>query len=142
MAFVTLEDLTGSIEVTVFSELYLQNMELLQSGEPLLIAGTREGEQDTPKVLASEIHRLQDAPRFMSKGIQIMISARGTDPLQIKDLKTILECHPGRLPVKLHVVIPNRTETVISLSSVFCDPSEGLVASVHKTFGQHSISFE
>ncbi len=142
MAFVTLEDLTGSIEVTVFSELYLHNMELLQSGEPLLIAGTREGEQETPKILASEIHRLQDAPRYMSKGIQIMISARGTDPLQIKDLKTILGHHPGRLPVKLHVVIPHRTETVISLSSVFCDPSEALVAAVHKTFGQHSISFE
>ena len=142
MAFVTIEDLKGSIEVIVFSDLYLQSLELLQSGEPLLIVGTRDGEQDTPKILASEIHRLQDAPRFMSKSIQIMISARGTDPLQIKELRTILERHPGRLPVKLHVVIPNRTETVISLPSVACDPSEALVASVHKSFGQHSISFE
>jgi len=142
MGFVSLEDLTGTTEVTVFSEQYRQNLGLLQSGEPLLICGAGEGEKDSPKLVAGEIYRLQEAARHLGKSIQIRMSTSGTDPLQIKDLKRILSRHKGRLPVKLHVVIPNRTETVISLASVTCDPTDALVAEVDDFFGQHSIHFE
>ncbi|MGB6063413.1 MAG: DNA polymerase III subunit alpha [Desulfomonilaceae bacterium] len=142
MAFVALEDLTGVTEVTVFSDLYGQCRDLLRSGEPLVIAGIREGDRDAPKVLAQEIYRIEEAPRRFSKRMQIRISTLGADPLQIKDLKRILARHKGRLPVSLHVVIPNRTETVISLNSVSCDPSESLLAEVHDTLGNEAVYFE
>ncbi|MBI4962054.1 MAG: DNA polymerase III subunit alpha [Desulfomonile tiedjei] len=142
MAFVALEDLAGVVEITVFSDLYRTGRALLESGEPLLIVGTREGDTDSPKVLASEIHPLEEAPRHFGKGIRIMISTLGTGPHQIRDLKKILSRHRGRIPVKLHVVIPNRTETVISLSSVACDASDTMVAEVHDAFGYPAVSFE
>ena len=142
MAFVALEDLTGVTEVTVFSDLYSQCRDLLRSGEPLIISGIREGDKDSPKVLAQEIYRIEEAPRRFSRGMQIRISTLGADPHQIKDLKRILARHKGRLPVRLHVVIPNRTETIINLNAVSCDPSEALLAEVHGTLGYQAVSFE
>jgi DNA polymerase-3 subunit alpha len=142
MAFVELEDLTGTTEATVFSDLYLPSRELLQSAEPLIMTGTKDGENDAPKILAQEIHRLEEAPRHFSRGIQIRISARGADPSQIKDLSRILNQHKGRTPVKLRVVIPNRSETLINLGAVSCDISEALCAEVQTMFGEHSIAFE
>jgi DNA polymerase-3 subunit alpha len=142
MAFVNLEDLRGIAEVTVFSELYRSAADLLQSGEPVVISGTREGEPDTPKVLAQEICRIKDAPRHFSTGVQIKISTRGADPDQIKQLKKILARHRGRTPVKLHVVIPNRTETVINLGSVGCDVSDAFLQEMHNTFGYQPVSIE
>ncbi len=142
MAFVALEDLTGVTEVTVFSDLYSQCRELLRSGEPLIISGIREGDKDSPKVLAQEVYRIEEAPRRFSRGMQIRISTLGADPHQIRDLKRILARHKGRLPVKLHVVIPNRTETIINLNAVSCDPSEDLLTEVHGALGYQAISFE
>lgn len=141
MAFFGLEDLTGSVEVTVFSDLYLQYRDLLKSGDPLIIVGLREGEKDAPKILAQEICRIDEATRKFSKGIEIRISARGADPNQILDLKRILMRNRGRLPVKLRVVIPNRSETLISLSSLSCDPTEDLLESINHTFGERAVNF-
>jgi DNA polymerase III subunit alpha len=142
MAFVTLEDLSGTTEVTVFSDLYLPTRDLLQSSDPLMITGVREGDKESPKVLAQEIYPIEDAPRRLSKGIRIKLSARGADPLYVKDLKQILARHRGRLPVRLHVIIPNRTETIISLASVSCDPTEAFLAEVRNTLGYEAVSFE
>lgn len=142
MSFVELEDLTGTTEATVFSDLYLTNRELLQSGEPLIITGTKDGETDAPKILALEIHRLEDAPRHFSRGMLIRISARGADPSQIKDLSRILNQHKGHTPVKLRVVIPNRSETLINLGATSCDVSKALCAEVKTMFGEDSIAFE
>ena len=141
MAFVSFEDLTGVTEVTFFSELYIQSMDLLNSSEPLILSGLREGDKEMPKILAQDICRIQEAPRKFSKSIRIKLSAREVDAHQIKDLKSILLRHKGRLPVKLHVVIPNRTETVINLSPLSCEPSDVLLSEVQNTFG-YQINFE
>lgn len=142
MAFASLEDLAGITEVTVFSDLYSQTRDLIHSGEPLMISGVREGDKESPKVLAQEIYRIEEAPRRLSKGIQIKLSARGADPGNMKDLKAVLTRHRGRLPVKLHVVIPNRSETIINLSSFTCDPTEDFLAEVKDTLGYQAVSFE
>jgi DNA polymerase III subunit alpha len=142
MAFISLEDLSGMTEMTVFSDLYLLARDLIQSGEPVMISGVREGEKDSPKVLAQEIYRLEEAPRRLSKGIKIKVSARGADPAHIKDLKQIISRHRGRLPVKVHIVIPNRSETVITLSSAACDPTEDFLTEVRNTLGDQAVTFE
>jgi DNA polymerase-3 subunit alpha len=71
--------------------------------------------------------------------MHIRISSTGADPGQIADLKRILARHRGKLPVTLHVVIPNRTETVISLPSVSCAASEELDTEVEHRFGQQAL---
>lgn len=142
MAFIALEDMTGVTEVTIFSDLYQQTRDLLQSGEPLVVAGTRNGDTDNPKLLASEIHRLKDARRHFSKGLRIRITTPGANPGQITDIKKILDRHRGRVPVKVQVVIPNRTETLISLSSTACDPSDAMLTEIQNTLGYQAVSFE
>ena len=59
MAFVTLEDLEGVIDVTVFADLYSQVRELLHSGELVFISGVREGGKENPKGLAQDMCPLQ-----------------------------------------------------------------------------------
>jgi DNA polymerase III subunit alpha len=142
MAFVSFEDLEGVTEMTVFSDVYLQCKDLLQSGEPLIISGVREGDKDSPKVLAQEVYRVEDAAKRLSKGIQIRISTRGADPGHIQELKKIINRHRGHLPVKVHVIIPNRSETVVNLASVGCEPSDKFLQEVHNVFGNDAVIFD
>ena len=135
MAFVTLEDLTGTIEVTVFSDLYAQVRDLLQSGDPLIVVGVREGDEDNPKVLAKEIHHIEEAQHRYSNAVHIHISAPGTDLSQISNLKHILQRHKGRIPITLHVTIPKRTETIIGLPAFKCEPSTAFIAEIKEALG-------
>jgi len=139
MAFITLEDLEGLTEVTVFADLYAQNRDLLHQAEPVVISGIREGDAETPKLLAQQICHIQDAPGLFSSRMHIRISSTGTDPGQIADLKRILARHRGKLPVTLHVVIPNRTETLISLPTVSCAASERLDNEVERRLGYRAV---
>lgn len=50
MAFVTLEDLSGFVELVVFPETYTQNAELLSSEEALLVKGTLDVGEDACKI--------------------------------------------------------------------------------------------
>jgi DNA polymerase-3 subunit alpha len=142
MAFLSLEDLTGIVEITVFSDLYGQKKEVLQEGEAVMVAGAREANGDGSKILANDIVPLEEAPRHYSNGIHVRLSTTGTDPDQIKSLARILRRHRGRLPVKLHVTIPRQTETIINLNALSCDPSAELLTDVEQAFGYQPITFE
>ncbi len=142
MAYVTLEDMEGAIDVTVFADLYGEVRDVLNTSEPLLISGTKEGNQANPKVLAREIYHLASATRRFSREVHVRISTTEADPKQISDLKGIFERHKGNLPVTLHVIIPNKSETVIRLGSVMCAPSDALAGEVEKTFGYAAVTFE
>ncbi|MBV5337821.1 MAG: hypothetical protein J0653_07840, partial [Deltaproteobacteria bacterium] len=51
MGFVTIEDLTGQLEVTIFSDMYIQAVDLLKSDDPLLITGKLEKGEKGCKLL-------------------------------------------------------------------------------------------
>lgn len=140
MAFITFEDLESVVEVTVFADLYAQKRDILNCGEPLILSGLREGEPDSPKILAQEIHLLKDAPRHFSRSVVVKLSTLGADLGQVRSLKNILERYRGKVPVKLAVTIPNRSETVISLGSLGCDPSEAFMSEVKNQFGYEPVA--
>lgn len=139
MAFVTLEDLAGSVEVTFFSDAYMQYLDVIRSEEPVMISGNKEGDKESPKVLAQVICLLKEAGRYFSKGLRIRMNTTGTHVDQIQELKKLLARHRGRIPVKLHVVIPNRTETIISLGDFKCDPTETMIAELRGNFGYQVV---
>jgi DNA polymerase-3 subunit alpha len=60
MAYCTLEDAEGSIEVIVFPELYRNSLSLLQKDTPLLIKGAVDKTEKGVKIVAGEISRLDE----------------------------------------------------------------------------------
>ncbi len=60
MAFVTIEDATGSFELIVFPRVFEESRELLRENEVLLISGSLSlREDEDPKVIADKIMLLQ-----------------------------------------------------------------------------------
>ena len=58
MGFATIEDVEGTIEVTIFPELFRQSAAHLRSGAPLLVRGKVEGTSTARKLLADDIRLL------------------------------------------------------------------------------------
>jgi DNA polymerase-3 subunit alpha len=123
MAFGTLEDLSGSFDLVIFAEPYGRFSGLLKRAVapadgagplPLLVSGTLEG-GDTAKILVREVLELERAEERLSSELRVRVLAAEATRDRLLALRRLLETQPGECSVAVHVVIPDRSETVLAL---------------------------
>jgi DNA polymerase III subunit alpha len=143
MAFVTLEDLSGFVELVVFPEVYLAASHLLKSEEPLLVSGTLDVGDDMYKLMASEILPLKEVQERATRRIHFRLTSPGLEREQLRLLRELLGQHPGGCEPLIHLVVPERSETVIRLPEAFrIAASEEMMENVGKLFGYQVVTFE
>jgi len=112
MAFLTLEDLQGSVEVVVFADLYRECLPLVQSEEPILVVGTVEVDEDKPKLVASQIFPLSQAP-LRAHAVHLFLEIPRTARRKLWDLREVLREYQGNCEAFVHLVLPDRYEAVV-----------------------------
>ncbi len=143
MAFVTLEDLSGFVEMVVFPETYQAGMELLKGEEPILVSGTLDIGEESCKLMANEIFALSEVKERMTKRVHFRLTTPGLDEGQLKSLRDILGRHPGSCNAVLHLVIPNRSETIIGLPETLkVAATDQIMDDAEKLFGYNVVTFE
>jgi DNA polymerase-3 subunit alpha len=143
MAFVTLEDLSGFVEMVVFPETYTQSAELLASEQALLVRGTVDVGEDACKILVNEVLALKDVQQRMTSKVHFRLTTPGLDDRQLRALKEIMTRYRGDCEALIHLVIPNRSETVLTLpDDIRLQPSDEMMDDVEKLFGYNVVTFE
>ncbi len=143
MAFATLEDLTGFVEVVIFPEVYRACVDLLKSEEPVLVAGALDVGEEACKLLANEIVPLREAKEKLTKRVHFRLSAPDADPRRLRSLKDLMRRHRGGCEAWLHLVNPQRTETVIALpKDIRVAATDQIMDDAEKLFGYHVVTFE
>jgi DNA polymerase-3 subunit alpha len=152
MAFLRLEDLKGSVEVIVFSDLYRKSKEIIDSGSPIVVVGKLERdsvrqevtriEKEEFKIIATEIMPLTEAKKKRPKKAHIMAPTDHLEPSSLKGLKDVLKAHPGASQVFLHLLYPGGREVVLSLpDELKIDPAEKTFDEIKKILGGVEIRF-
>lgn len=119
MAFITLEDMGGAVEVVVFPELYAAAEGLLKSDAPLIVRGAFEVGEGNCKILADEIIPLADAQERLTQSVRFHINSETHTAEDLEALHSLI-LKPefrGNAPAFVHIVVPNISETVIKLPS-------------------------
>jgi DNA polymerase-3 subunit alpha len=116
MAFVRIEDLTGTIEAVIFPHIYSNYSHLLVEGIPIRIDGlinvTEADEGDrTTKILVQSVTMLEQKAETKSSHIDITVPA-----LRTKHLSEILDKYTGNLHT-VHVTVCFLDGTKIKLST-------------------------
>jgi len=143
MAFATLEDLKGVVEVILFPDVFLSSLPYLKGDEPILVKGILDTGEDTHKIKANEVISFSKIKEKSISGVHINLTTPGLTKELLERLKSILLAERGRCPVFLHMIIPNRSETVISLPDQFnVAPSDDMAKEVEEVFGYHIVRFE
>jgi len=143
MAFATLEDLKGVIEVILFPDIFLSSLPYLKGDDPILVKGILDIGEDNPKIKANDVIPLSKIKEKSVSGVHIRLSTPGLTGDLLERLKSILLRKKGLCPVFLHLVIPNRSETVISLPDNFnVTPSDDMATEVEEVFGYNVVRFE
>ena len=120
MAFLQLEDLTGTGECTLFSNVYLESRELLGQDQPLVFEGkvdvrTRPGEEEGPresKMLAESVKLLTDCAAQCKEPARIPAREEHCGEARLDALKNVLASHPGSVPVMLDLHLPEAVCTL------------------------------
>ncbi|OGR06428.1 MAG: DNA polymerase III subunit alpha [Deltaproteobacteria bacterium RIFOXYD12_FULL_50_9] len=143
MAFLTLEDSTGTVEVVVFSDTYTLCSHLCKSDEPLVVKGTvNKIEEQRAKITAECIDPLPEARLKYTAGARLLLNASQTNRHKLEDLKRIMLRHHGPCPVALTLHFVERGDVDIEISKDFTvQPTKTLAVEVEQHLGYPAISF-
>jgi DNA polymerase-3 subunit alpha len=145
MAFVTLEDMDGTVEVTVFPEAFKAAGDLLRGREPILVRGRLDESDRGRVVLADDIRPLERAlaenggsDGAMTRGepsaLRIRVPAGADAEATLAAVREACAAFPGGVPVFLHVLLPAH-EVVVRSRAVMVDPGPGLLARLEELLG-------
>jgi len=143
MAYLSLEDLSGSIDVLVWPDVYTASVELIESDEPLFIKGTADvDEEKGVKVISQEIMTFPQAKAKFTNSVHVRMSTLGLEKETLMELKGVFERHTGTCPVSLHFQIPGKGEVVIKATGMGVTAGEELVGDIENLVGSESVLME
>lgn len=141
MAIITLEDLTGSVEVVIFPDLYEREQEYVIRDLPILVIGKVSLKEERPKIQANKLIPLSEASYRLSKELHIRMSTPGLEEETLIQLKKVLERFEGEIPVYLHLVTPHHGE-IITTTNMWISLDNGLVGTIEELLGEGVVSFK
>ncbi|MFQ5457029.1 MAG: hypothetical protein ACE5FC_01045, partial [Myxococcota bacterium] len=83
-----------------------------------------------------EIFPLTEVQERLGVPFHLQLAAPGLTADDFERLKALLEAHPGPCPAVLHLVVPNRSETILALPDNLCvKPGAPLEAALEQEMG-------
>lgn len=120
MAFARIEDLTGSVESVIFSDLYKKTRDIIASGSPLIVMGRLDKEEEEVKLITTAISSIEDfgsmEKKLKARNTHIHAPVDGLTNEKLTELKKIIQENPGTSPVILHLVYPDQGRIIISVN--------------------------
>jgi DNA polymerase-3 subunit alpha len=141
MAFATLEDMDGAIELTIFPETFRQSAAHLKSGVPLLVRGKAEGSPGARKLLAEDLRPLGEATPAPPPPARCHVRLGPAGAEGLRALRALCEEHAGPVPVFVHLLVDG-VDVVVRSRSVAVRPSSAFVAAVEGLLGGRSVRLE
>jgi DNA polymerase-3 subunit alpha len=143
MAFLTLEDMKGFVEVILFPEVFKAASPCLRGGDPLLVKGILDLTEEHIKIKATEVHSLPEVTLSPPKPLHLRIPISSLAASQLTDLRDIIVANRGASKVLLHFLGGNNREIVVALSDRYTvDPSQDFRNHIQNALKSALISFE
>ncbi|MBW2440782.1 MAG: DNA polymerase III subunit alpha [Deltaproteobacteria bacterium] len=140
MAFVTIEDMHGTVEAIVFSRVFAHIRDLLEEDRPVLIQGQLQKDEQAVKILVDELIPIEKAEETWSASIHFNLEISRTDRDTLSDLHAILERHPGSCPAFLHLRGADKTDSIIALPDTLkLKAGSSLTREVNNFLGYHAV---
>ncbi len=142
MAYLTLEDEDGAVEVIVFPDLLKESEEAVKKDEAVIIRGSVDRTEKGVKLVAREVQALDgnagNGP--LPRKLEICIKTdSGCDTInaKLRTLRGLLRANPGKVPLYLRVEIQDASALILAGEGVGLDGA--LVETVEGFMGKGSV---
>lgn len=137
MAYCTLEDADGSIEVIIFPQLYRNNLHLLQKDTLLLIKGTMDKTEKGIKIVSTEISRL-DEPENNYR-VEINLRYPLSESINLRMIKSILSNSKGDYSLYLRIFLKDAVALIAT--GIKISPDSETVHRIEEIAGKGAVTF-
>ena len=155
MAFATLEDMDGTVEVTVFPEPFKAGAPFLRSREALIVRGRIDDGDKGLVVLAEDVRLLEQtltaagrpgngggttAPT-VANACRVQIAPGENVATTLAGVKRICAARPGGVPLFVHVVVGS-VEVVVRAGACSVDGGPDLVGELEALLGPGAVALD
>ena len=134
-AFVTLEDLSGKVDVVLFSESFAAYKELVEENNAVLVEGQVTVRNGRVGVQGSKVTPLEEARERLTKAVNLLLLHGELEPDLLEQLKTILERYMGNCELLLHIQNGGEKDAVVRSRSIRVSPCDDLLREVDALIG-------
>ncbi len=145
MAVFTLEDSEGNVEVIAFPETYQKSSALIETGTLVLVRGKLERDDETSRLLASEVLPLDSVRERVAREVAIRVKMPADRQL-FEALGEVFSRHRGDRRVSFEIEVPSsaipakplRVRADVS-TQIRVRPSSTLISEVEQIVGQGAV---
>jgi DNA polymerase-3 subunit alpha len=99
MAYLTLEDLQGQVEVVMFPDVLNKFGDLVVADSIVFVKGKLDYRREKPNILAVELITIEDVREKLAAKIRIRLDAKDVTKEKVASIKNICRHHRGKSPV-------------------------------------------
>jgi len=119
MAVIQVEDLSGSVEVIVFPDLFVRCSWLFKNDDPLFITGTVEKGDRATKMIAQEIITLNMVRQQLIKAIEVSLDRESASRDSLEDLRDLAFRFPGECRLRFRIVLDQGKQITVTANPRF-----------------------
>lgn len=141
MAFITLEDLHGSVEVIVFPKIYEKYAEYLKEDEIIYVKGRAAVREDENAKLICEViipfENKKELKNEQSTKLFLKIPHSKGSMEVVRDIKPVLQIYKGNVPVIIFIEEMNKT--IKASRDLWISPEEDLIKKLKEILGNNNV---
>jgi DNA polymerase-3 subunit alpha len=143
MAFVTLEDFSGSAEIIVFASVYAKVAELLNTDSMVAVSGRASArEEEETKILCNEVIPLDKVWELYGKNLHLKMDVMGVDDPLLNEVTQILMQNPGDCNLFINLKTSKNKHQLIKAKKLKVKPSYDVISKLRSLLGQNNVWME
>ncbi|MDE1460384.1 DNA polymerase III subunit alpha [Spartinivicinus poritis] len=144
MAFITLDDRTARIEVSVFSDQFEQYQQQLEKDALVIVEGevSHDDYTNNLKVRAKSLANLTEARSKYARQLQLVIPEQTFKRDFVENLATLLAEYKGQLPVTIEYQKHDAKAKLILADQWRVAPTDELIQALKKQYGKNSVELQ
>lgn len=137
MAFVRLDDLSGSVEMVVFNSAFAAARELLEADRVLLVKGRVDHKDGETKLVALEVSPFEAVPE--RREVRLRVDARRAHAGVVRELAEVVRGFPGDSPVVLDLDMTAGSRVLAFGPEFRVNPDSDFFAEVKALLGEAAV---
>lgn len=134
MAFATLEDLTGGIELVIFPNTYSETLSIIKSDKPLIVSAQLESNDEGAKLIAEKIELFETR---LGKIKSLVMKLDHSMTQHMDELGKLLSENPGNVTVNFQIYIDDlkRVVQMVPEDQKGIKPTPEMVEKLYRLYG-------
>jgi DNA polymerase III subunit alpha len=140
MAYFTIEDLHGMIEVIAFPDLYKTAAALIISESLIRVTGTIDRADKGTRLKGTRIESLAELQTRGITRVNLRVAEEAEPIDRLSQLQAVFRRHPGHATICLTFCLTDVEAETAPLPNLSITPSEGFVAEVEEVLGKGAVA--